>query len=484
MKTKSFRTPLVLMLLTIASATASFAQSPVLGPADRTAIHRLSKDISKYMRLAHVPGLSVALIRNGQLAWSRGFGVANRDTGQPVNDQTIFEANSLSKPVFALSVLTLVDQGKIGLDAPIINYEAAGFNGCDDPRFKQVTTRMILSHSSGIVRDEKDPRNKVALSFNPGEKFQYSPTGIDVLSNVIERITGMKIEDFIKQAVLDPLAMNSSSYVWQPSYDNLRIYRHDWADHVVPDRYKWPRGAACCSLQTNAGDYAKFVIAVLSGSLLKESTWEEMLKPQIAVSTKFPELYWGLGWGLEKTEKDESFWHWGDSGQSRNYVSANLSQKNAVILFTNSENGLSFLREVLDDGIDGSHQGSLYLDYERYDSPSRVLLSAILNKGAPAALADYQKQRLKGKKAVPETPMNHLGYRLLSLKRVTDAIAVFRQNTEDFPQSSNAWDSLAEAYMDNGDKALATQYYQKSLEVNPANDNARQRIKTLTDQQN
>jgi CubicO group peptidase (beta-lactamase class C family) len=484
MKTKSFKTQLVLMLLTVASTMASFAQSPVLRPADRTAIRRLNKDISKYMRLAQVPGLSVALIRNGQLAWSRGFGVTNRDTGQPVNDRTIFEANSLSKPVFALSVLTLVDQGKINLDTHIIDYEAADFNGCDDPRFKQVTTRMILSHSSGIVRDEKDPRNKVALAFNPGEKFQYSPTGIDVLSNVIEKIAGMKIEDFIKQAVLDPLAMNSSSYIWQTAYDNLRIYRHDWTGQVVAERYKWPHGAACCSLQTNAEDYAKFVIAVLNGLLLKRATWEEMLKPQIPINTTFPELYWGLGWGLEKTQNGESIWHWGDSGQSRNYISANLSQKNAVILFTNSENGLSFLTEILDDSVGGSHQGPLYLDYERYDSPSWLLGHFILEEGAPAALATYRKRKLKGEKGISETLMNQLGYRLLSLKKVSDAIAVFLQNTEDFPKSGNTWDSLAEAYMDNGDKGRAIQDYQKSLELDPANDNARQMIKKLTDQHN
>jgi CubicO group peptidase (beta-lactamase class C family) len=484
MKIESFKTQLVLMLLTVASTMASLAQSPVLRPADRTAIHRLNKDISKYMRLAQVPGLSVALIRNGQLAWSRGFGVTNRDTGQPVNDQTIFEANSLSKPVFALSVLTLVDQGKINLDTPIINYEAADFDGCDDPRFKQVTTRMILSHSSGIVRDEKDPRNKVALAFNPGEKFQYSPTGIDVLSKVIEKIAEMKIEDFIKQAVLDPLAMNSSSYIWQTAYDNLRIYRHDWTGQVVAERYKWPRGAACCSLQTNAEDYAKFVIAVLNGLLLKRATWEEMLKPQIPINTKFPELYWGLGWGLEKTQNGESIWHWGDSGQSRNYISANLSQKNAVILFTNSENGLSFLREILDDSVGGSHQGPLYLDYERYDSPSWLLGHLILEEGAPAALATNRKRKLKGEKGISETLMNQLGYRLLSLKKVSDAIAVFLQNTEDFPQSGNTWDSLAEAYMDNGDKGRAIQDYQKSLELDPANDNARQMIKKLADQHN
>ncbi len=474
--------PLILILLAAASTVAGFAQPTVLTPADKAAIAQLNKDIPKYMRLAQVPGVSAALIRNGQLAWFKNLGVTNNDTKQPVNDQTIFEANSLSKPVFAVAVLTLVDQGKINLDTPIIAYEGADFKGCDDPRFKQVTTRMILSHSSGIVRDAQDPENKVALAFTPGEKWQYSPVGIELLSHLIEKMTGLKIEDFIQQSVLAPLAMNRSSYIWQPAYDNLAIYRHDWIGHVTPDRQKWTHGAACCSLQTNAEDYAKFVIAMLNGSLLKRPTWDEMLKPQIPVSPKFPELYWGLGWGLEKTEQGESIWHWGDSGQSRNYISANLSSKNAVILFTNSENGLSFVQEILDDSVGGSHQGPLYLDYERYDSPSWLLGHSILKEGAPAVLASYRKRKLIGEKGISETSMNQLGYRLLAMKKTSDAIAVFLQNTEDFPQSWNTWDSLAEAYMNNGDKARAIQDYQKSLELDPKNDNARQMIKKLMDQ--
>ena len=173
MKVMSFKTPLVLMLLAVASAMAGLAQSVVPTPTERTAIDRLNKDIPKYMRLAQVPGVSAALIRNGQLVWFKGFGVTNNDTKQPVTNQTIFEANSLSKPLFAFSVLTLVDQGKIDLDTPIVAYGGVDYNVSDDPRFKQVTARMILSHSSGIVLDQKDPEHKVALAFNPGEKFQY-----------------------------------------------------------------------------------------------------------------------------------------------------------------------------------------------------------------------------------------------------------------------------------------------------------------------
>ena len=427
------------------------------------------------MKLTQVPGASLGLVRHGQLVWAKGFGVANNDTKQPVTNQTIFEANSLSKPLFAFAVLTLVDRRKLDLDTPIVAYGGPDYNVCDDPRFRQVTARMILSHSSGIVMDRKDPDHKVALAFTPGEKFQYSPTGYDLFSHLIEKMTGMKIEDLIQQSVLTPLHMDSSSFVWQPAYDKLRIYQHDWAGRPVPERKKWERGAACCSLQTNADDYAKFVIATLNGSLLKRATWEQMLKPQIAVSEKFPKLYWGLGWGLEKTGNDVSIWQWGDSGVTRNYVSASLSQKSAVIWFTNSQNGLSFLRELLDDGRAGGQQGALYLGYERYDSASWMLRSQMLKEGAEVALAPYRRHE----KHISENEMNQLGYDMLSMKRMSDAIAVFTLNTEDYPQSWNTWDSLAEAYMDNGESKRAIQDYRKSLEINPANENGRKILEKL-----
>ena len=476
------RVAVVLMAMATACTVATFAQSGAPAPTDRSVIDRLRMDVPKYMQLTQVPGASLGLVRHGRLVWAKGFGVTNNDTKQPVTNETIFEADSLSKPLFAFSVLTLVDQGKLDLDTPIVAYGGVDYNVSDDPRFKQVTARMILSHSSGIVLDRKDPEHKVALAFNPGEKFQYSPTGYDLLSHLIEKVTGMKIEDFIQQRVLTPLAMKSSSYIWQPAYDNLRIYQHDWNGRVVPERKKWTRGAACCSLQTNAEDYAKFVIAVLNGSLLKRATWEQMMKPQIAVSSKFPRLYWGLGWGLEKTGKDISFWQWGDGGVTRNYISASLSQKNAVIWFTNSENGLSFLREVLDDGGAGGQQGALYLDYDRYDSALWILRSQIVKDGAPATLAMYRKQKLNGEPSISEAQMNQLGYDMLTMKRMSDAIAVFLQNAEDYPQSWNTWDSLAEAYMDHGENEKAIEDYRKSLELNPANENGRKMLKKLEKQ--
>jgi CubicO group peptidase (beta-lactamase class C family) len=464
----------------LVSAVHSHAQQGTSSPrlSTKEAVARLQSDIPRLMKEANVPGMSVALVRDGKLAWAGVYGVMNNDTKQPVTKRSIFEANSLSKPVFAYAVMTLVDQGKFDLDKPIASYMDSGFydKACNDPRLKQVTGRLILSNSGGIGYSSDDPDNKFTIEFNPGEKFKYSPTGFQVLSHIIEKITDMRLEDFMDKAILTPLHMDQSSYIWLDKYDSLRVYQHNWQGIPDTGRGKWKRGAACCSLQTNAEDYSKLVIAVMNGELLKKSTWDDVMKPQINMNVRFTNLFWGLGWGLEKTKNCECFWHWGDGGKSKDYIAANLSTKDAIVFFADSENGLSFAKELLDDGIGGEHPGLAFLNYQRYDDPSVVLLKSILAEGAPIAMKDYLSER---KQKVDEVQMNIMGYQLLGIKKLDDAYEVLKQNTVDYPNSSNTWDSFAEICMDKGDKASAIKYYKKSLELDPKNTNAIDQLKKL-----
>lgn len=475
---KSITRIISLCVIGLISSVHSHAQQAAPRLSTKAAIERLQSDIPRLMKEANVPGMSVALVRDGKMVWSGVYGVMNNDTKKPVTKQSIFEANSLSKPVFAYAVMTLVDQGKFNLDKPIESFMDSGFyaKACTDPRLKQITARMVLSNCSGIGDSADDPDHKFTIQFNPGEKFKYSPKGFQVLSHIIEKITNMRLEDFMDKAVLVPLNMSQSSYVWQSGYDSLRVYQHNWQGVLDTARWKWKRAAACCSLQTNAEDYSKLVIAVMNGELLKKATWDDVMKPQINVDARFSNLFWGLGWGLEKTKTGETFWHWGDGGKSKDYITANLATKDAIIFFADSENGLSFAKELLDDGIGGEHPGISFLNYQRYDAPSVLLLKAILTNGALQAMSDYLAKR---NQKIDEAQMNNVGYQLLGIKKLDDAFVVFKQNTVDYPNSWNTWDSFAEACMDKGDKTSAITYYKKSLELNPKNSSAIEQLKKL-----
>ena len=470
--------------ITLMVYPASFAQ-PI---STKDAITKLQKDIPQLLEKSDVPGISIALIRNGKLVWSGAFGIANSNTKKPVTENTIFEAASLSKPVFAYAVLKLVDEGKINLDTPLNKYLGNNYDVVNDDRINLITARRVLSHTSGFPNwRDNDGTKTLLIHFNPGEKFSYSGEGIVYLSKVVEKITGMRFEEFMQKYALQPLGMNASSYIWRNRFDSLKTYRHDLFGKLSgrnqPDNGRedtvHDNGNAAASLCTTARDYAKFIIAVLNGTGLKEQTWEQMLTPQIRVNEKYPPIAWGLGIGLETMPDGKYFWHWGDNGDSKAYVTAFLPEKNAVVYFADGSNGLSFTKEILDDAVGGEHPALKNLDYDRYNSPSRTLLKSAMTSGAAQALKDYNLQRKNTGDTISESKINEIGYVFVRMKKFDDAIAIFEQNTLDFPQSWNAWDSFAEAYMDKGDKGLAIKYYEKSLQLNPGNTNGAEQLKKL-----
>ncbi len=473
-------------LLTLASLL-SRAQQPPMAPT-KEAIHRLETDIPVLLEKSDVPGMSIALIRDGRVVWSKGFGVSNGVTKKPVTNNTIFEAASLSKPVFAYAVLRLVDEGKLNLDTPLNKYLGNNYDVVGDDRINLITARHVLSHTSGFPNwRDADGTKTLLIHFRPGEKWSYSGEGMVYLSRVVEKITGMRFEAFMQQYAFQPLGMTASSYIWRTRFDSLKAYRHDvlgaLSGRNQPTDGKEDTlhddGNAAASLQTTPEDYAKFIIAVLNGTGLKKATWQQMLTPQARVNSKYPPVAWGLGVGLETMPEGTYFWHWGDNGDAKAYLTAFLPNKSAVVYFADGSNGLSFTKEVLDDAIGGDHPALAHLSYDRYNSPGRQLTKAILAKGATEALKDYREQRTGTRDSVNEGGMNELGYLLLRLKKLDDAIAVFTQNTEDHPNSWNVWDSLAEAYMDQGDKELAIKYYEKSLRLNPDNTNGANQVKKL-----
>lgn len=453
----------------------------------------LEQRIPQLMQDGDVPGLSIALIRDAKLAWHHGFGVKNAETKAPVTDSTVFEAASLSKPVFAYAVLKLVDSGKLDLDKPLNQYLSGNYDVGDDPRLNQITARRVLSHTTGFPNWRPDGSPVLKIFFTPGEKFSYSGEGFVYLAKAVEHLTGEPFDVFMKRMVFAPLGMNSSSFVWQEKFERVKAYKHNFIGKPT-GLNKVTEANAAASLNTTAPDYGKFVAAILKGTGLKKETAKSMLTPQVQVDEGgtntidrpvgklSPYISWALGWGLQNTDEGISFWHWGDNGNSKAYIVAFEKQKMAVAVFTNSANGLSIIHEIINDAVGGTHPALDWLHYEPYNSPAKTLLKNIIAQGAEVALREYRQYRQgrSGDAVLTEAQINRLGYDLLyGARRVQDAIAVFKLNVEDYPQSFNVYDSLGEAYKVNGDKDLAIKNYQSSLELNPDNSNGVEMLKKL-----
>jgi CubicO group peptidase (beta-lactamase class C family) len=314
-------------------------------------IERLENTIPQLMKDGDVPGLSIALVRNAEVVWHKGFGVRNAETKEPVDENTIFEAASLTKPVFAYTVLKLVDGGKLDLDTPLNKYLPGKYDVGDDARLEQITARRVLSHTTGFP-NWRQPRDSSVLKihFTPGDRFSYSGEGFVYLAKVVEHITGEKLDALMKRLTLEPLGMTGSNLFWQDNYDKLKIFTHNFAGQPTGQNRVMKANAAG-SLHTTAQDYARFVAAVLKGTGLKKETAKLMLTPQIKVSESgtrnldappaklSQQLSWGLGWGLQSTSEGLSFWHWGDNGNTKAYIVAFEKQKMGVVVLTNSATG-------------------------------------------------------------------------------------------------------------------------------------------------
>ncbi len=431
-----------------------------------------------------IPGLSVAMVENGKIAYSGAFGVKSRDTEEPVGEETIFAAASLSKPLFAYAVMQLVEEGKISLDKPLYQYLEYP-DAAHDERYKQITARMVLSHSSGFPNWRND---KLDILFTPGNRFQYSGEGFVYLMRVVEHLTGMPLNDFMEKRVFGPLGMDNTSYVWKEEFEGRYAAPHDDLGFPV-GKYRPGEVNAAHSLQTTARDYAKFLLALIQPKGLKPSTIKMMLSPEMGAGGSFsgpPDenagVSWALGWGLQESPEGKAFWHWGDNGTFRCFVMGYPDSGKALVYFTNSNLGLRIVPAVTGRFFGEKECPAWkWMGYEREDTPGQVLLKAILEKGYGDAIASFSGSNGQhfDTTRINEWQMNQIGYRLMERHRYEDAKKVFYANMKAFPQSANTYDSYAEAHLQAGDFETARKYYSKALEMNPDNSTAQSIVRRL-----
>jgi CubicO group peptidase (beta-lactamase class C family) len=318
----------------------------------------------------NVPGLAYAVIRGGRIAETGAVGVRDSATGAPVDENTVFEAASLSKPVFAYAVLQLVDAGVLSLDTPLASYDPGYVSG--DPNAGLVTVRDVLSQTSGLP-NWRGWTTPLKTNFQPGSRFSYSGEGFVWLQRVVVAATGEKLDATMARLVFDPLGMKRSSYVWRAEFE---------ADHAVPHQGRQPGTKAkpeapivAYTLHTTAADYARFLQAVLSGARLGRATAKQWLSPQIALfqrcieclgsdATKIDQhVAWGLGWGLEP--RQGTFFHRGDNGGFKAFATGSPARRSAVVVLTNGSNGMAIMPDVIDRLMPAEHPAFAWLAYDR-----------------------------------------------------------------------------------------------------------------------
>jgi CubicO group peptidase (beta-lactamase class C family) len=299
------------------SAAGEVAVVSVVTGHQRGLARAVADAVQQAMATSTTPGLAVALVHQGQLAWAKGYGLADRATRRPVTASTRFQAASLSKPVTAWGVLRLVEQGRIGLDEPVTGHLRRWRPPPSPFDADGITIRRLLSHTAGLsvhgytgqTPDRPLPPVTASLSGEaggsfpvelleaPGRRWLYSGGGYSVLQLLIEDLTGRPFAEFMQTQVLGPLGMTASSFQWRRTA--ATAYPHDAGGTPIPD-FAFAEQAAA-GLVTTAPDLARFVTAALPGPH-GEPPGRDVLSQagvRLALSAApATEGRWGLGYGL------------------------------------------------------------------------------------------------------------------------------------------------------------------------------------------
>ena len=308
------------------------------------------------MEELHVPGVSIALVRDRQVAWAKGYGVADAGKRTPVTTATLFEAASMTKPVFAWSVLKLVDERKLKLDRPLVDYlEEPALP--DQPERRLITARMALSHTAGLPNWRKGGEERdgpLPLLYRPGSRFGYSGEAMFYLQRVVEQVTGEPLDAYAKRTLFAPLGLASTSYAWTEALDPQLATGHA-ADGTVLPRARYTHPNAAYTLVTTPGEYARFLAAIMKPDRsapwsLSRRSLEAMLSHQVAADARDPvqrpgrargrSTFWGLGWGIDTTAAGDIVYHSGSNRTGfRCYSQFSPTRGSGIVIMTNGANG-------------------------------------------------------------------------------------------------------------------------------------------------
>jgi CubicO group peptidase (beta-lactamase class C family) len=470
------------LLLLIAVASGFVAPRYIVAQTKTQKINRL---LSLYSSAGQFNGAAL-VTANGTVLFRGAFGNANLEWNVPNTPDTKFRIGSITKSFTAILALQLVEQGKLKLDGKITNYlpDFSRKNG------DRITINQLLTHTSGLpdynnvpeffrlvqsgLLSDADILKRISeydLLFEPGTKFNYSNDGYRVLGAIIERVTGKSYPQVLREKILDPVGMKNSGY----SSRNFVVSKR------ASGYQKSLTGIE------NAPYYEASPASGMYSTVDDLYLWGQALEGNSLLSATSKSLMWSVspygnayGWLIPKLPSGP-----GNKIMAEGAVFGFFARfvviprdKYRIILLTNVRGGTNYLPEI-EEGITNALYGKPYRSPKQ--SIAEFLLSIIKRRGVEDALREYHALKNARSEAYNfgVNELNSLGYLLIRTRKISDAIAIFKLNTGAYPQSSNAFDSLGEAYMIGGDKERAILNYQRAVELNPQNSNAVEKLKRL-----
>ena len=457
--------------------------------ADKTS-KQIDALVSQYADCCSFTG-TVLVSRHDRVVFKKGYGLANREWNIRNTPDVKFRIGSITKQFTSMLVMQQVAKGSIKLDGHLSDYL---------PYYRQdtgskVTISQLLSHTSGIPSYTDDPKffNEVSrnyyavedfvkrfcsgeLQFEPGTKFHYDNSGYFILGAILEHVSGKTYEALLKQEILNPLAMKDSGYDHYADILAKRAagYQQELAGVENAPYLDMSLPFAAGSLYSTVEDLYKWDQALYTDKLVPDGLKQKLFTPNL-------ENY-GYGWFIRAIPAGEP-----GSGQTMishgggingfNTLEQRLVGDHDLIVIFNNTPGAS---------LDEMAKGIRAILYMQQPAPAKRSLvhdlgMTVVDRGSSAAVAQYRELKRTSPNAYnfDERSLNQLGSMLLQRGRNSDAIAILKLNVEEYPKSAIAYDGLADAYAQDGQKPPAIANYHKSLELDPKDQNATDRLREL-----
>jgi len=293
----------------------------------------------------HIPGVSLAVVKDGKIIKAEGYGLANLELNVPARPETVFKIGSVSKQFISAGILLLIQEGKISLDDSISKF----LEGTPET-WKPITVRHLLTHTSGIVREAPgfDPLKvqsdadviktaySLPLRFAPGEKWEYCNVGYFSLAEIIRKVSGKPWGEYLSDALFKPLEMNSTRTTTMTDLVQDRANGYGWREGKYVNAAIYLALRPSGAFLSNVLDLAKWDAALYTERVLKQPSREQMWTAvKLNGGTTYP---YGFGWELDSVGGHRQIHHGGSLPGFRAELSRFVDDKLTVIVLTNSDN--------------------------------------------------------------------------------------------------------------------------------------------------
>ena len=453
--------------------------------------------LKKEMQRRRIPGLQLAIVKNGEIIKTGNYGLANIQDSIAVDSRTVFTINSITKAFTGIAIMQLVEAGKLNLSAPVSTY----LNNLPDS-WNAVTIQQLLSHISGLpdIVDEEEATlispvgleeswkqvQALPMAFKPGEKFSYNQTNYLLLGRIIDTLSGMRFTDFITKGQLIKAGMPNTIRAGFGATKEVIMhsaagyqYRKGKLNNMFFS-FDYPLQTAA-GMSSTATEMANWVIALQSNKLLKEKASIAALWAPARLNNGktggFTSLLNGYaaGWPIVAREEHPAA---APVGGGRSAVFVYPDDNLSIIVLTNLLGGSpdAFIDELAGFYIPDMKEANGF----GLSTQIKLLRTELEKAGYKNAIDAFKKiKKTTASYALPETDVNNWGYKLIKQERITDALEIFKLNVYLYPASANAFDSLGETYAELGNTELAIKNYELAFKLNPENSNAANQIKKL-----